>query len=191
MTEYVFKYSEDIVARIQQYDLNCCGMHLLCDLHAYNRRTGNNIAAKDVREKVFDEFYTKYFKGTSKAYVLVSPINYNSRDRAKEYCTAEFVDWLIQNKYGMIVSSPMFANPSYSYGYSMLQAWFWYTSNMCESGLVAPAALHVSLPENWTPAKQTGDVTTKAILNENLIDKPQYKRLVDTWKKGYKEGNFS
>lgn len=93
---------------------------------------------KDERDVLYRMFFERWFS-EPRCVILTGPVNFESVSRGRlytggtgyHYCTYDFVDWLIENKVGIVVESPVFANHNYPMDRpSFCQTWTWLTPMM-------------------------------------------------------------
>ncbi len=174
--------------RYDHIALSCCATYGLHNLRFEGCTTTPNKAQ---REAAYKDLMHRVVG--SSPILLASPVNYKSKTRReKDFVTADFVNWLIENKIGMVTASPVFANPNYSLepeSISLCQIWVWCPPSMLEKGFVLAdsAGIHNEPGGAYQGLQRHMDTMEVDKLDDLLAPKyaklPQYSKARETWEK--------
>lgn len=148
----------------------------------------------DLYKKLVDRFDVNTFMVQ-----MVGVVNGGTEARLKHYLQSEnkcgyhtydFCNWLIENKIGVVVESPIFVNTYHKWeGPSICQAWFWFSPSILKQkalveftggihGLdTCPGFLHDSEINKKDTAKWKG------LVAKSLVDPPRFKKAKEHWEK--------
>jgi hypothetical protein len=162
-----------------------CAASILCQVSAMAVTDPKKFG--ECSQLLFDQL-----KDKTQMIFVVAPVNYRQVTRgygAHYYATADFMDWLIENKKGVVIESPITANLRHDLAMpSIVQGWIWITpavaDKMCvlpESGGIHNVESVKSLADN---EKLREDVRTfDTLINPDWADRARFTRAKANWNK--------
>lgn len=96
----------------------------------------NYACPKEDRERFFKGLADLY--GNYSFVMMADNINYQNDGAYGDLNTRKFVEWIAENKYGVLVTGPLSRNPNYNGLSSLTQGWIW----------VHPAAMKHMIPHS-------------------------------------------
>ncbi len=118
----------------QNVSPSSCGIGSITDINCWIKGL-----TEDLKKKILKEFYEKLFPATlgkydgvykngSVTYCIYGTLGYPGSSVSSGIKTKDFVDFLIENKLGVVVEAPAVVNYNHSWAagsVSLFQAWIW------------------------------------------------------------------
>lgn len=157
---------------------------------------GDSPVPKEERYELYRELIKKFQFNTFMVQ-LVGVVNGGTEARLKHYLSSEnkhnyhthdFANFLISEKIGVVVESPIFINTYHKWeGPSICQSWFWFSPSILKEGALVEhtGGIHgLDTVDKWLHDSELNKKNVggfDGLIAAKLVDEPRFKKAAAKW----------